>query len=316
MPGISDLAISELRDLALDGMNPFGGVLDIFVKRISTITAGVTPAGRTAGLQPWQRFADVVALNEALDTREFVSEWWAAREHEGNVVEVRGTLYPYEPICAGSAKMWRDYWTEMQGVLKARLGPATGGSLDRTEKARDWWTQSLFLWGFSMARDPQVDGARWLGLGSMDEINAVPILIAPSAWERLVSSLFAGRERAWDVRLTGHLERRTTSEAPAGNLEDVFRLLERPFYLVVRSPEQISVEEKSVYFSAYIWALFETPKGNKFGLWEHANIADYELFQDGVARLTRKVQEFCGPEDRLVACLAPEAAASLTKAQR
>jgi hypothetical protein len=113
------------------------------------------------------------------------------------------------------------------------------------------------------------------------------------------------------VRLTGHLERRTTSAAPGGKLEEVFRLLERPFYLVVRSPEQVSVEEKSVYFSAYIWALFETAKGNKFGLWEHANIADHDLFQDGVVRLARKAQEFCGPGDRLVACLTPEAAASL-----
>lgn len=306
------MAIRALEDRAREGSNPIGDILTMFVESVRSATEGLMPAGRETGTQPWQSFVDVVALNEALDTQDFVSEWWAVREREGNVVEVRGTLFPYEPICAGSAKMWRDYWVEMQGVLKARLGPAAGGSLDRKEKARDWWTQSLFLWGFSMARDPQPDGNRWLGLASMDEINAVPVLMAPAAWDRLVSSLFAGRERAWDVRLTGRLERRATASAAlGGKLQEVFHLLERPFYLAIHSPDQVVVQEKSVYFSAYIWALFETPTGNKFGLWEHANIADHELFEDGVARLAAKAREFCGPKVRLVASLAPDVTAAL-----
>ena len=311
MGRISDLAIGALEDRAREGLNPFGDILTTFVQGVRSATVGLMPAGRETGIQPWQSFVDVVALNEALDTQDFVREWRTVREREGNVVEVRGTLYPYEPICAGSAKMWRDYWVEMQGVLKARQGPAAGGSLDRKEKARDWWTQSLFLWGFSMARDPQPDGNRWLGLASMDEINAVPVLMAPEAWDRLVSNLFAGRERAWDVRLTGRLERRTASPSFGGSFQEVFRLLERPFYLAIHSPNQVVVVEKSVYFSAYVWALFETPAGNTFGLWEHANIADYELFEDGVARLTAKVREFCGPEVRLVACLAPDVAVAV-----
>jgi hypothetical protein len=306
------LAIRAFEDRAREGLNPIGDILTTFVEGIRSATAGLMPVDRGTGTQPWQSFVDVVALNEALDTQEFVSEWWSVRERARNVVEVRGTLYPFEPICAGSAKMWRDYWVEMQGVLEARLGPASGRLLDRKEKARDWWTHSLFLWGFSMARDPQPDGNRWLGLASMDEINAIPVLMAPAAWERLVSSLFAGRERAWEVRLTGSLERRGPASATlGGKLQEVFRLLERPFYLAIHSPDQVIVQEKSVDFSAYIWALFETPAGNKFGLWEHANIADHELFEDGVARLAAKVRDFCEPKVRLVASLAPDVAAAL-----
>jgi hypothetical protein len=269
---------------------------------------------QAVGVQPLRRFPDVVELNETLDTQEFRSELTAARDYQGNVVEVHGTLYPYEPICAGSAGMWRRYWADMQSILRARLGPASpASSADRLDRVRDWWTQSLFLWGFSMARERLPDGSRWVGLATMDEINAVPVLVVPAAWEGRVEGLFAGHARAWEVKLTGHVDRRESKTGASDKFQEVFAALERLNYLIIQSPEQIDIKEKSAFFSAYIWALFETPRGRKYGLWEHANIADPDLFDDGVARLARKAGELCGPEDRLVAAVAPEVQAALLR---
>ncbi len=311
-----ELAFEEMRAQARHGKSPFGDILQRVVERGRVRQAPGTVAAKNAAvpqpLRSWQTFEDVVALNEALEDPAFLRDWGAVREREGHLVTVTGSLYPYEPICAGSARMWRAYWTEMQQVLIARLGgtPA-GGSLGRTEKMRDWLTQSLFLWGFSMTHAPQPNEGRWLGLGSMDEINAMPVAFAPAVWERHGPHLFLGRDRAWDVRLTGHLERRSCAATAPGNLCDIFKTLEREFYLLVRSPDQVTVIAKSVYFSAYIWGLFKTRHGNAYGLWEHANIADPELFEEGVSRLAGKARELCEPGDRLAAALGPEVEAAI-----
>ncbi len=319
MGGAMALAFEEMRDRARQGKNPFGYTIGEFVKRVRSPQSLPMATGKAGapkkGIRVWQSFQDVVALNEALDNQAFIRDWRAVREKEGHLVTVTGTLYPYEPICAGSAQMWRDYWTEMQQVLMERLGPTSSGApVGRTEKVRDWFTQSLFLWGFSMTQPAGPDEPRWLGIGSMDEINALPVAFTPAVWEAVGATRFAGQERAWDVRLTGFLERRPPADAPQGKLRAVFKTLQRDYFLRVPSPEHIEVTGKSIYFSAYIWALFETPQGDSYGLWEHANIADPDLFDEGVTRLTRKARELCGAEDRLAATLAPEVAAGLGQA--
>ncbi len=318
MGGGFALAFEDWRDRARQGKNPIGYTIREFVKgvrstQVAVAAADVEPPKKRA--RPWKSFKDVEALNEALDDQEFLREWRAVREGGGNLVSVTGTLYPYEPICAGSSKMWRKYWTEMQQVLMERMGPAvSGAAVGRTQKVRDWFTQSLFLWGFSMARAPQPDEPRWVGIGSMDEINAIPVAFSPAAWEAVGATRFAGQERAWDVRLTGFLERRPAADTPQGKLRAVFQTLQRDYFLRVPSLGQVEVTGKSIYFSAYIWALFETPQGDSYGLWEHANIADPDLFDEGVTRLARKVRELCEAEDRLAATLAPEVAAALGRA--
>jgi hypothetical protein len=315
MGGGFALAFEDWRARAREGKNPFGYTIREFVKgsrsaQGAVAAADAEPPKRRA--RPWKSFKDVEALNEALEDQEFVREWRAVREKEGNLVSVTGTIYPYEPICAGSAGMWRKYWTEMQQVLTERMGPAAPGATgDRTRKVRDWFTQSLFLWGFSMARAPQPGEPRWVGIGSMDEINAIPVALGPAAWDAFGATRFAGQERAWDVRLTGYLERQASADSPAGALRAVFKTLQRDYFLRVPSPQDIEVAGKSVYFSAYIWALFETPQGDNYGLWEHANIADPDLFDEGRTRLTRKARELCGPGDRLAAALAPDVALAL-----
>ena len=125
-----------------------------------------------------------MARNEALDDDAFLAEWQAGSKAGGRPVAVTGTLFPYEPVCAGSARMWRKYWTQMQQALLLRLGPAGGGApLGRTQKVRDWFTQSLFLWGFSMVHPPEPAGGHWLGIGSMDEISGIPVMFAPGVWD-------------------------------------------------------------------------------------------------------------------------------------
>lgn len=307
--------IEEMQARAQEGKSPFGGFLQILVEEATSrplprLVRGLGSAGKR--VRPWQNFENVEGLNDALDDRAFISDWRAVREREGHLVSVTGTLFPYEPICAGSSRMWRTYWTDMERVLVARMGPVgSRSSLSRKEKVRDWFTQSLFLWGFSMAHESQPGEPRWLGIGFMDEINSIPIAFTPAAWDGLASSLFAGRERAWNVRLTGHLERRSPATAVSSRLREVFKTLERPYYLVVQSPDQVEVLEKSVFFSAYIWGLFETPRGDAYGLWEHANIADPDLFEEGIGRLARKTRELCDPKDRLVATLTAEVAAAI-----
>lgn len=307
--------IEEMQARAQEGKSPFGGFLQILVEEATSrplprLVRGLGSAGKR--VRPWQSFENVEGLNDALDDRAFISDWRAVREREGHLVSVTGTLFSYEPICAGSSRMWRTYWTDMERVLVARMGPVgSRSSLSRKEKVRDWFTQSLFLWGFSMAHESQPGEPRWLGIGFMDEINSIPIAFTPAAWDGLASSLFAGRERAWNVRLTGHLERRSPATAVSSRLREVFKTLERPYYLVVQSPDQVEVLEKSVFFSAYIWGLFETPRGDAYGLWEHANIADPDLFEEGIGRLARKTRELCDPKDRLVATLTAEVAAAI-----
>jgi len=307
--------IEEMRSRAEDGMSPFGGFLQMLVEEASSRPLPRVvrqPGPRGKRLRAWQSFENVEGLNDALDDRDFISEWRAVREKEGHIINLTGALFPYEPICAGSSRMWRTYWTDMEKVLVARMGPVgSRSSLDRKEKVRDWFTQSLFLWGFSMAHQPPPDEPHWLGVGFMDEINSIPIAFAPGAWDGLASSLFAGRERAWNVRLTAHLERRSPTAAAPGRVREVFKTLERPYYLVVHSPDQVEVLEKSVFFSAYIWGLFETPSGDAYGLWEHANIADPDLFEEGIGRLTRKTRELRDPKDRLVATLTAEVASAI-----
>jgi len=310
------LMIEEMRAKAEAGMSPFGGFLQILVEEATSrpLPRVVQARPRSPGkrVRAWQNFESVEGLNDALDDRTFISDWRAVRERGGHVISLTGTLFPYEPICAGSSRMWRAYWADMEKVLVARIGPVgSRSSLARQEKVRDWFTQSLFLWGFSMAHESQPDEPRWLGIGFMDEINSIPIAFAPAAWDGLASGLFAGRERAWNVRLTAHLERRSPATAVPERLGQLFKTLEQPYYLVVQSPDQVEVIEKSVFFSAYVWGLFETPKGDAYGLWEHANIADLDLFEEGIARLARKTRELRDPKDRLVATLTAEVAAAI-----
>lgn len=315
MGGGFALAFEDWRARARQGKNPIGYTIREFVKGVRSVQVSSATADEESPrkrARPWKSYKDVEALNEALDDQEFIREWRSVREREGHLVSVTGTLYPYEPICAGSSRMWRKYWTEMQQVLMARMGPAASGSASgRTQKVRDWFTQSLFLWGFSMARAPQPDERRVVGIGSMDEINAIPVAFTLATWDAVGATRFAGQERAWDVRLTGFLERRPPADTPQGKLRAVFKTLQRDYFLRIPSPEHVEVTGKSIYFSAYIWALFETPQGDSYGLWEHANIADPDLFEEGVTRLARKARELCGPEDRLAATLAPEVAAAL-----
>lgn len=315
MGGGFALAFEDWRAQARKGRNPFGYTIREFVKGRRSAQASVAaadPESSRKRARSWKSFKDVEALNEALDDQEFVREWRTVREKEANLVSVTGTMYPYEPICAGSAAMWRKYWTEMQQVLMERMGPAAPGATgDRTQKVRDWFTQSLFLWGFSMARAPQPGEPRWVGIGSMDEINAIPVALGPAAWDAFGATRFAGLERAWDVRVTGYLERQPPADAPQETLRAVFKTLQRDYFLRVPSPEDVEVSGKCIYFSAYIWALFETPQGDNYGLWEHANIADPDLFDEGLTRLARKARELCGPGDRLAAALAPEVALRL-----
>ena len=149
MGGGFALAFEDWRVRARQGKNPFGYTIGEFVKGARPVKASAGAADEEPikkRARPWKSYKDVEALNEALDEQEFIREWRSVREKEGHLVSVTGTLYPYEPICAGSSKMWRKYWTEMQQVLMERMGPAASGSASgRAQKVRDWFTQSLFL---------------------------------------------------------------------------------------------------------------------------------------------------------------------------
>jgi hypothetical protein len=259
----------------------------------------------------WRTFADVAALNTSLDDEAFIADWVAAREARNHLVRVTGTLYPYEPICAGSADMWQKYWTMMQQALRERrTAGASAGRPALRQKLRDWFTHSLFLWGFSMVHEPLAGQPRWLGIGSMDEINAVPVLMTPEVWNTVGASLFTAPGSAWDVSLTGYLEHRR-SAAPPSALSAVFEVLEREYFLVVTSAEQVTHMTRSVYFSAYVWALLETAQGDAYAVWKHANIADPDLFHEGVRRLAVKADDLREPADQLTAALGPEVDAAL-----
>jgi hypothetical protein len=312
MSALLELAIEGISEQVQHGRSPFGSIVSGVVQRarqprpISALPA--SPPSRSR-LSPGRTFGDIAALNEALDNPRFVEEWEATGEPLD--VTLSGTLYPYEPICAGSAEMWREYWNDMDRILRERLTVRQGAPpLSRRDKLRDWFTQSLFLWGFSMAQPAAPEQPRWLGLGSMDEINAVPVAFSPAAWEGLGATLFTQSGCAWDVRLNGRLQPRT-GQAETGKLGGLFRLLSRSYIVSVAAPEDVVVVARSVYFSAYVWALFETPQGDAYGVWEHANIADSDLFAEGVARLARKVGELRGADDRVSAVVGPEVAAAL-----
>jgi hypothetical protein len=307
---------AEIRSQAREGKNPYANIVRGVVQqgRRRPIPSRYVALASASGKQQrpaWRTFGDIAALNAALDDEAFIGEWAAAREAGTHLVSVTGTLYPYEPICAGSADMWQKYWTMMQQALRERLGAgATGGKPALRQKVRDWFTHSLFLWGFSMVHDPLAGQPRWLGIGSMDEINAVPILMASEVWNALGTSLFTVPGSAWDVSLTAHLEHRR-SAAPPSALSAVFEVLEREYFLVVTSAAQVSHVTRSVYFSAYVWALLETGQGDAYAVWEHANIADPELFHEGVRRLAAKAGELRDSADQLMAALAPEVDAAL-----
>ena len=307
---------AEIRSQAREGKNPYANIVRGVVQQgrrrpIPSSYAALASASATQQRPAWRTFGDIAALNAALDDEVFIGEWAAARKAGTHLVSVTGTLYPYEPICAGSADMWQKYWTTMQQALRERLGAgAAGGKPALRQKVRDWFTHSLFLWGFSMVHDPLAGQPRWLGIGSMDEINAVPILMAPEVWNALGTSLFTVPGSAWDVSLTAHLEHRQ-SAAPPSALSAVFEVLEREYFLVVTSAEQVSHVTRSVYFIAYVWALLETGQGDAYAVWEHANIADPELFHEGVRRLAVKAGELRDSADQLMAALAPEVDAAL-----
>jgi hypothetical protein len=309
---------AEIRSQAREGKNPYANIVRGVVQQgrrrpIPSGYAAVVSATGERATGAWRTFADVAALNTALDDAGFIAEWAAARDTRSHVVSVTGTLYPYEPICAGSADMWAKYWTLMQQALRERLAAAgAGGKPALRQKLRDWFTHSLFLWGFSMVHEPLPGQPRWLGIGSMDEINAVPVLMTPDAWNAVGASLFTSPGGAWDVQLRGHLEHRR-SAAPPSALSAVFEVLERDYFLVVTSAEQVSHVTRSVYFSAYVWALLETEQGDAYAVWEHANIADPDLFREGVRRLALKAEELGAPGDPLTAALAPEVDAALGK---
>lgn len=312
---------AEIRGQAREGKNPYANFVRGVVQqgRRRPIPAGYTAlvTSATARQHPvWRSFADVAALNAALEDETFLADWTAARETHAHVVSVGGTLYPYEPICAGSAEMWQNYWAMMQPALRERLAPVSPRARPTLrQKLRDWFTQSLFLWGFSMAHDPLAGQPRWLGIGSMDEINGLPVLMTPEVWSAVGASLFTTSGSAWDVALTGHLEHRRSAAAP-GALSAVFEVLEREYFVVVTSAEQISRVVRSVYFSAYVWALLETDQGDAYAVWEHANIADADLFHEGVSRLARKAEDLRDPADQLTAALAPEIDAALSGRSR
>ena len=312
MSALIELAIEGISEQVRRGRSPFGSVVSTVVQRARQprqISAPLSTTESARSGSPRRTFENITALNEALDDPASVEEWKATGEPMD--VTLTGTLYPYEPICAGSADMWREYWNAMDRILRERLTSRPGAPpLGRRDKLRDWFTQSLFLWGFSMAQPATLEQPRWLGLGSMDEINAVPVACSAAAWEGLGSTLFTGPGRAWDVRLSGQLQPRA-APPETGKLGELFRLLDRPYFVSVDSPEQVVVVAKSVYFSAYVWALLETPQGDAYGVWEHANIADPDLFAEGVARLVRKVGELRGADDRVLAVLAPEVSAAL-----
>jgi hypothetical protein len=307
---------AEIRSQAREGKNPYANIVRGVVQpgRRRPVPAGYTAlaASATARQNPvWRSFADVAALNAALEDKTFLADWTAARETQAHVVSVAGTLYPYEPICAGSAEMWQNYWAMMQPALRERLAPAASGARPALrQKLRDWFTHSLFLWGFSMVHEPLAGQPRWLGIGSMDEINGLPVLMTPEVWTAVGASLFTTPGSAWDVVLTGHLEHRRTAAAPSA-LSAVFEVLEREYFLVVTSADQISRVVRSVYFSAYIWALLETGQRDAYAVWEHANIADPDLFHEGVRRLARKAEDLREPDDQLTAALGPEVDAAL-----
>jgi hypothetical protein len=71
------------------------------------------------------------------------------------------------------------------------------------------------------------------------------------------------------------------------------------------------VVAQSAFFSAHVWRFFETTQGDAYALWEHANIADHELFDEETARLARKARDLSGPADRLAAAPAPQVAAAV-----
>src|SRR5262249_57456761 len=102
------------------------------------------------------------------------------------------------------------------------------------------------------------------------------------------------------------------SAAPPSGVSAVFEVLEREYFLVVTTAAQVGQVVRSVYFSAYLWALLETGSGDAYAVWEHGNIADPELYREGVRRLATKVEELRDPADRLTAALAPEIDAALS----
>src|SRR6266542_2573593 len=140
---------AEIRSQAREGKNPYANIVRGVVQQgrrrpiPSGYAAVVSAAGAERPKDAWHTFADVAALNAALDDEGFIGEWTAAREARNHVVSVTGTLYPYEPICAGSADMWAKYWTTMQPALHERLAAgAAGGKPVLRQKVRDWFTHS------------------------------------------------------------------------------------------------------------------------------------------------------------------------------
>src|SRR5215470_11160691 len=97
---------AEIRSQSREGKNPYANIVRGVVQQGRRRPIPVGYAGLVSASRPvppaWRPFADVAALNAALDDEGFKREWLVARKSNMHVVSVSGTLYPYEPICAGS----------------------------------------------------------------------------------------------------------------------------------------------------------------------------------------------------------------------
>ncbi|MFQ5814533.1 MAG: hypothetical protein ACE5I2_15245, partial [Anaerolineae bacterium] len=252
----------------------------------------IAPVGKG---EHWRRFDDVLELNNWIGQEGFDKELRGRIKKDANIVQVTGTLFQWAPIFTGRWINIEQEWLTILKHLKSKKEPKA-----LSEAIREWYTISLRQWGFSgLPREPAINGSQYLGFATSDEIDAIPVRVSGDIWRQFRELVFGERELVADVTLRAKIERSDLKHEPFILGRYIVSQPAAHYELRIDNLNQVVEREATRFFSAYVWQLVDAGQGNGYAVWEHCNVANYDLFEHYKDRLNKRVQEILGPAERL-----------------
>lgn len=243
----------------------------------------------------WFDCENVLGLNTLCEAEGFDKELRNRAKKGANIVRVTGTLFQWAPIFTGR---WGNIEQEWLAILEYLRGEEKPKAF--SEAVREWYTISLRQWGFSgLPREPSINGSQYLGLATSDEINAIPIRVNGDIWPTFKKLVFSQRELVKDVTLRVKIEKSDLKHEPFILGRYIVSQPAADYELQIDNLNQVEEREATRFFSAYVWQLVDSGKDKGYAVWEHCNVANYDLFEHYQERLQRRVDELLEPGERL-----------------
>lgn len=243
----------------------------------------------------WYRFDNVLFLNNLIEQEGFEKELHHRIKKNANIVEVRGTLFKWAPIFTGRWENIEQEWLSILECLRVEKEPK-----ELMQAIREWYSVSLRQWGFSgLPKSPAINGSQYLGLATSDEINAIPVRVSGDIWPTFNELVFGKRELVKDVTLQANIEKSDLKHEPFIQGRYIVSQPIANYELQINNLDQVMEREATRFFSAYIWQFINSGKDEGYAVWEHCNVANYELFEHYKDRLARHVEELLSPGEQL-----------------